>query len=101
MRQHSLDGAPPQLLCDLAILWFHVLFVNRYKVAAPAAFLKGKLEQIRDHGGVYEHTGAPEPARLAYLSSAPPVQNPSLSLLWQRTRTRSGSWPRSCPRTCS
>lgn len=54
--RHSLDGCPPQLLCDLAILWVHVLFVNRYKVAAPAALLKGKLEQIRDHGGKYEHT---------------------------------------------
>ena len=50
---NSLTGAPPQLLCDLAILWMHMLLVLRSTCAAPASLLKNQLEGLRAHGGTY------------------------------------------------
>lgn len=55
---NSLTGAPPQLLCDLAILWMHMLLVLRSTCAAPASLLKNQLEGLRAHGGTYLVSGA-------------------------------------------
>ena len=55
---NSLKNAPTQLLCDLVIVWMHMLFVLRSTTAAPAALLKNQLEGLRCHAGVYLTSGA-------------------------------------------
>jgi hypothetical protein len=100
-----MNNAPPQMLCDLVILWCHMLWVGRLGTAAPAGNLKTQLEAMLAHGGKYTTAGArahPEPARPAHVLTHTPLSMtclaPSLPRS-QRTRTRCASSPSSCPRS--